>query len=96
MPQFIEFIEDEDHTIVDDMEWRKHAACSGLDTQWWFAEHNPKANAYARKVCGACPVREDCLEFALNNNIRFGLWGGVPESKRSRIRGARKREARRG
>lgn len=41
--------------------------------------------ATARKICAACPVEGECLEFALSNRIGLGVWGGASERERRRI-----------
>ncbi len=65
----------------------------------WMAEGNcrlhPPATFFpsdgvgvdrARKICKGCPVGEQCLEYALENDERFGIWGGLSERERRRIR----------
>jgi WhiB family redox-sensing transcriptional regulator len=44
----------------------------------------------ARAICSACRVRVDCLEYALANGERFGVWGGLSENERRSIRIARR------
>lgn len=46
----------------------------------------------ARRVCAECPVRQECLEYALANRIDHGVWGGTSERERRRIIKARARE----
>ena len=48
----------------------------------------------AKEVCRGCVVREDCLEFALDNGEKFGIWGGMSERERRRLRRARAIERR--
>ena len=43
----------------------------------------------AKEVCRGCVVREDCLEFAIANSEKFGIWGGMSERERRRVRRAR-------
>ncbi|WP_426571918.1 WhiB family transcriptional regulator [Aquihabitans sp. McL0605] len=46
----------------------------------------------ARQICGECPVREQCLEYALENRIEHGVWGGCSERERRRILKRRRQE----
>lgn len=46
----------------------------------------------AKAVCAGCAVREQCLEFALTNGEKFGIWGGLSERERRRIRRERARD----
>ena len=48
----------------------------------------------AKEVCRGCEVRHDCLEFALQNGEKFGIWGGLSERERRRIRRQRAQVAR--
>jgi WhiB family redox-sensing transcriptional regulator len=66
-----------------DDRFMKHAACKGLDRSMFFPERG--ANAVIKKakaVCASCPVQEDCLRFAMNNRIQFGVWGGTTAYQR--------------
>ena len=40
----------------------------------------------AKRICAACPVRDDCLQYALENDERFGIWGGLSERERRRAK----------
>jgi WhiB family redox-sensing transcriptional regulator len=77
--------------ILEDTDNRfmKDAACKGLDRDMFFPERGANTSIKkAKEVCAVCPVREECLRFAMNNRIDFGVWGGV--SANQRIRNARK------
>ena len=64
-------------------EWRERAVCKHHDSELWFAQdHHSQAKAIA--VCQTCPVRNECLEFALEHDER-GVWGGQSERGRRRI-----------
>lgn len=80
-------------------EWRGDAACRDLDTELFFenglTEPALAQQALAKKICAECPVRVECLEFALQTNQQFGIWGGANEDERREIRRARRRAARR-
>ena len=85
-------------TTWNEGEWRAHAACSNFDTNLFFPEPEaPDALAQiakAKAVCAACPVRENCLEFAIRTRQLDGVWGGhTPEERRS-IRRRRQAAAR--
>jgi WhiB family redox-sensing transcriptional regulator len=77
---------------VDDR-WRAQAACRDVDPDLFFPLGSTGAAlahiAAAKAVCLACPVREDCLEFALATNQDSGIWGGTSEEERRQIRRAR-------
>lgn len=62
--------------------WQAHAACRELDPILFF--EGPFAEA--RAVCGMCPVKADCLAFALPDPSILGLWGGTTERQRKRLR----------
>jgi len=47
----------------------------------------------ARKICAECPVKSDCLEYALVNRIEHGVWGGCSERERRRILKRRRQDA---
>ena len=80
----------EDPVEYDDqeIEWQNQANCLGVDPDLFFPERGASTRA-AKAVCKGCQVREDCLEFALTNGEKFGIWGGLSERERRRIRRAR-------
>lgn len=61
--------------------WRARAACAGIDPAVFFPERGCPADE-ARRICQPCPVRTDCLEYALDNHLRDGIWGGTAEKDR--------------
>jgi WhiB family transcriptional regulator, redox-sensing transcriptional regulator len=65
--------------------WQDHANCLGVDPDLFFPERGASTRE-AKEVCRGCVVREDCLEFALGNGEKFGIWGGLSERERRRIR----------
>lgn len=65
------------------MTWQEHAACIGKP-QAWFFPGAPDSRGAADAVCPNCPVRVDCLEWALENGER-GVWGGTSEEERAVI-----------
>lgn len=62
-------------------------ACHGLSTSLFFpAQGENKLVHEAKKVCAGCVVREECLEFALAADIKFGIFGGTSEKQRRQMR----------
>lgn len=71
-----------------DQSWRDYANCLGMDTDLFFPGKGASTRE-AKEVCRGCIVREPCLEYALTNVEKFGIWGGMSESERRRIRRGR-------
>src|ERR1700739_605766 len=57
----------------------------GVDPDLFFPERGASTRE-AKEVCRGCVVREDCLEYALANGEKFGIWGGLSERERRKIR----------
>ncbi len=68
--------------------WQRQANCMGVDPDLFFPERGASTRE-AKEVCRGCVVREECLEYALTNSEKFGIWGGLSERERRRIRRAR-------
>jgi len=72
--------------------WQDRAACRGIDALLFFGpdhEARPEREireAKAKAVCTLCPVRVQCLDYAVRNPIRHGIWGGLNEEERARER----------
>jgi WhiB family redox-sensing transcriptional regulator len=81
------------YITYDPKEWRLAAACRDLDTGVFFGETEDDV-ATAKAVCATCPVREACLEFALVTRQDDGVWGGLDENERRRLRRRRQEAAR--
>ncbi len=75
------------------MRWRDDAACRGLDVDVFFPATDEEAGP-AKAICAICPVREECLEFALATRQDDGVWGGLTETERRRLRRRRRERAR--
>ena len=71
----------------EDRSWQMQANCMGVDPDLFFPERGASTRE-AKEVCRGCVVREDCLEFALANGEKFGIWGGMSERERRRPRRA--------
>ncbi len=65
--------------------WQVQANCLGVDPDLFFPERGASTRE-AKAVCRACVVRADCLEYALVNGEKFGIWGGLSERERRRLR----------
>jgi WhiB family transcriptional regulator, redox-sensing transcriptional regulator len=67
------------------LKWMDEGLCAQVDPEIWFPEKgNPTAAAKA--ICRRCPSRQPCLQYALDNNIRFGVWGATSERQRRDMR----------
>ncbi|CAB5065842.1 unannotated protein [freshwater metagenome] len=69
----------------EDKSWQMLSNCLGVDPDLFFPERGASTKD-AKAVCQGCIVREDCLEYALTNREKFGIWGGLSERERRRIR----------
>ncbi len=74
-------------------EWWDFANCLGVDPDLFFPERGASTRE-AKEVCRGCVVQADCLEYAITNSEKFGIWGGLSERERRRIRRARATERR--
>jgi WhiB family redox-sensing transcriptional regulator len=73
-----------------DERWRADAACAQVDPDLFFpvGVTGPAVGqiAAAKAVCSGCPVRSECLEFAIATNQEYGVWGGASEEERRVLR----------
>ena len=75
----------EDFSDEGELGWQTDALCAQTDPEAFFPEKGGSTRD-AKKVCGACNVKAQCLEYALANDERFGIWGGLSERERRRLR----------
>ena len=73
---------------LEERSWQDQANCLGVDPDLFFPERGASTRE-AKEVCRGCVVREACLEYALTNGEKFGIWGGMSERERRRLRRAR-------
>ena len=73
----------------EQLEWQEAAACRTEDNMLFFGADDGESElerqsreAEAKSVCQICPVREPCLEFAMDTNQRYGIWGGYTDKER--------------
>ncbi|MCU1361871.1 MAG: putative WhiB family transcriptional regulator [Ilumatobacteraceae bacterium] len=73
-----------------DYTWRGQAICRDTDPDLFFPIGTTGQALVqidrAKEVCGMCPVKSECLEYALETNQDSGIWGGLDEEQRRNIR----------
>ena len=67
------------------LSWQTDALCAQTDPEAFFPEKGGSTRE-AKKVCKSCDVRSECLEYALGHDERFGIWGGLSERERRRLK----------
>ena len=73
-------------TAEDDaLAWQVDALCAQTDPEAFFPEKGGSTRE-AKKVCVGCDVRSECLEYALAHDERFGIWGGLSERERRKLK----------
>ncbi|NRI65902.1 WhiB family transcriptional regulator [Rhodococcus sp. ACPA4] len=70
-------------TIED--QWQERALCAQTDPEAFFPEKGGSTRE-AKRICLGCEVRDECLDYALANDERFGIWGGLSERERRRLK----------
>ena len=78
-----------DQRLAQPVDWMEDAACARTDPELFVLDKGGSANP-AKRVCAGCDVRYDCLDYALVNNERGGVWGGLTGKER---RGLKPRRA---
>ena len=63
--------------------WQDYAACRGVDTEKFF---EPELDPVLRETCAKCPVREECLAYALADPTIVGWWAGTNSRQRAKMR----------
>ena len=66
-------------------QWQDRALCAQTDPEAFFPEKGGSTRE-AKKICLGCEVRHECLEYALEHDERFGIWGGLSERERRRLK----------
>jgi WhiB family redox-sensing transcriptional regulator len=70
--------------------WQDRAACTGTDPKLWFpTSSDPTAARAAVGICHTCPVAAQCLQYAIDEELRFGVFGGTTASQRAKMRTGR-------
>jgi WhiB family redox-sensing transcriptional regulator len=70
---------------AEELGWQERALCAQTDPEAFFPEKGGSTRE-AKRVCGGCEVRAECLGYALENDERFGIWGGLSERERRRLK----------
>lgn len=65
--------------------WQGDALCAQTDPEAFFPEKGGSTRD-AKRICSGCEVKAECLEFALANDERFGIWGGLSERERRKLK----------
>jgi WhiB family redox-sensing transcriptional regulator len=84
----------ENEPFTPERGWQDQANCLGVDPDLFFPERGASTRE-AKEVCKGCVVRGECLEYALANGEKFGIWGGLSERERRRLRRQRAQDTRR-
>ncbi|MBB5912348.1 WhiB family redox-sensing transcriptional regulator [Nocardia transvalensis] len=66
-------------------QWQERALCAQTDPEAFFPEKGGSTRE-AKRICLGCEVRDECLEYALAHDERFGIWGGLSERERRRLK----------
>lgn len=69
---------------LEERPWAAYASCRDADPEMFFPREPGDATA-AIRVCNGCPVRDECLDWALEMRISYGVWGGTTERERRRM-----------
>ena len=80
-PARAEVIQQEDK----EEDWHNQALCAQVDSEIFFPEKGGSTRA-AKEICGRCAVKAACLAYALENEERFGIWGGLSERERRKLK----------
>lgn len=67
------------------LSWQGDALCAQTDPEAFFPEKGGSTRD-AKRICTTCDVRGECLEYALQNDERFGIWGGLSERERRKLK----------
>ncbi len=68
-----------------DLKWQNGASCTGANANLFFPQRGASTRE-AKSICRECSVRPECLEFAISTGEKFGIWGGMSERERRRVR----------
>jgi WhiB family redox-sensing transcriptional regulator len=75
----------ESEGLPPELAWQERALCAQTDPEAFFPEKGGSTRE-AKRVCMSCEVRAECLDYALAKDERFGIWGGLSERERRRVK----------
>ncbi len=84
VPDHAEYLGEEFAVAEEDL-WQERALCAQTDPEAFFPEKGGSTRE-AKRICMGCEVRDECLDYALAHDERFGIWGGLSERERRRIK----------
>nr|WP_020670494.1 WhiB family transcriptional regulator [Amycolatopsis nigrescens] len=70
---------------AEEQEWQERALCAQTDPEAFFPEKGGSTRE-AKRICLGCEVKDECLEYALAHDERFGIWGGLSERERRKLK----------
>lgn len=73
-----------------DLSWQDDAHCTQVDPEQFFPSQGTRTTVAAKKVCSGCPVITQCLEYSLAANEHYGVWGGLSEMDRRKLKRSRR------
>ena len=71
--------------LPEEASWQERSLCAQTDPEAFFPEKGGSTRE-AKRICTGCEVRAECLEYALEHDERFGIWGGLSERERRRLK----------
>lgn len=77
--------------VSDNWDWQVRASCRGLDASMFFHPENERGRSrrrreeQAKQICSGCPVRRECLNWALSVREPYGVWGGLSATERDEL-----------
>lgn len=72
------------HVDLDERPWAAYASCRDADPEMFFSA-SEAVTADAVRICGGCPVKGECLSWAIATRVKYGIWGGLDERQRRRL-----------
>lgn len=73
------------HWLDDERPWAAYASCRDADSSLFFAGADGGDTELAQRICSGCPVCAECLAWALEADVPYGVWGGTTEQQRRRL-----------
>lgn len=81
--------------LIPSEEWHLEALCAQADPEEWYPESRA-SNRAAKAICNDCPVRQECLDFAMATESsylhRWGIWGGLTARDRENLARQRRKQ----